>query len=594
MVEWNDPGAGDPWVLRIAAWERRLKAGSLTTMSSTVTTAALSASGSSWTGTAQAAFQSAIDENLPDLALLAESLHTTADVLDVYAAEVARIKDRQETLERRRARLEAERDELRAMWRAADNEAQGPYITFEEPAARAEALGNELHGVGRELDDLDEEWAALVVQRERADADCIGALSSRDVRGALYGFLGEEGACVPADEMLQQLSTMSVADIRALAAAHPELLDRMLRASPAAVAAWWAGLGGGDAGRGSAQQKALIENLPAFLGALGGLPAAVRVAGNRVVATTQLNALREQLRDVKERRYGTGSLQPYTLEYLEKTRVLEGEIDYLQRVANGDVQLYAYDRDAGRIIEMFGDPDQADVLMTFMPGTNTTMESFYTSSKAEGITSLTQTLVGKPPAGTAVAGFVVKQGEFPNLENLWSEGPQHNWYASVLGPRYASFTHELDVITDNTPIVSAEHSFGSAVGGKAETAGAHFEARYILAGIGMTGDWEVQSGTKYHAAQGPGDINRYLDGVENGGLGYDVTPGEVPGVSEHDTGYTGGEWAQWVAPWSPLIGVPTLIDTALDQHNLIITGDEVANGPVLRDLRRVLQEAAAP
>lgn len=103
---------------------------------------------------------------------------------------------------------------------------------------------------------------------------------------------------------------------------------------------------------------------------------------------------------------------------------------------------------------MFGDVGKADVIMSFMPGTNTTMESFYTSTQNTGLTALTRLMVDDPPAGVDVAGFVLKQGFFPNLAppEVAGLGPQVNLWA--------------------------------------------------LRG------WEAQDGTAYYAIQGPTDINR--------------------------------------------------------------------------------------
>lgn len=588
MVDAKDPGAGDPWTLRAAGWERQFKAASVTAMSTRVVAAASAASGAAWTGQAQVAFQTSIDDVTPDLTELADSLAATGEALVVYADGVARIKDKQETLESRRARLRDEYDDLRAQVRQAEAEADSPYITFAAPAVRAEALGDELDVVGRGLDDIDEDWQALVREREALDAAFIDALTTRAVRGALYEFVQDAG--LTAADILLALSALSAADMQALAAAHPELLERLLRSStPEQAAAWWAELPAG-------QQNALVTNLPGLVGALGGLPALARVAANKVLAAERLKSLRAALRRTQERGVGDyDANQPYAAEsaaadYLETLRALKSEMGFLERVVSGEAQLYLYDREGGRVIEMFGDPDTATVLMTFMPGTNTSMESFYSATATEGITALTRWQVENPEDGTQVAGFVVKQGDFPNLDDLWSEGPQHNWYASVLGPRYARLTHELNIITDGAPVVSVEHSFGSAVAGKAEIAGAQFASRYVLAGIGMTSDWSVQDGTEYYAAQGPGDVNRYFDDMENGGLGYAITPGEIPGVIERGTGFTGGDWAPWVLPIAPPVGTAALVTTALDQHNRIISGDLTENRDVLEDIRYVLAQ----
>lgn len=134
---------------------------------------------------------------------------------------------------------------------------------------------------------------------------------------------------------------------------------------------------------------------------------------------------------------------------------------------------------------MFGDVGKADVIMSFMPGTNTTMESFYTSTQNTGLTALTRLMVDDPPAGVDVAGFVLKQGFFPNL------APPE---VAVLGPQVNL---------------------------------------WALRG------WEAQDGTAYYAIQGPTDINRALDGVQVDPFGYAVTASEENGFTELDSGFTG-------------------------------------------------------
>lgn len=587
MADPNDPGAGDPWTLRAAGWERQFKAASISALSTSVVAAASAASGASWTGQAQVAFQTSVDAIAPDLTSLAESLAATGAALVVYADGVARIKDEQEALERRRARLQDQYDELGAAWRRASAAADGHYVTNEEQADRADELSDELHVVGGYLDEVEEDWRALVREREALDDAFVAALTTRAVRGALYGFV-QDGSRPSAAGMLLALSTLSEADMQALAAAHPELLERLLREStPEQVAAWWAGLPGG-------QQQSLIANLPGLVGALGGVPALARVAANKLVAAERLASLRAALSKTQER--GVGDYdpnQPYAAEsaaadYLETLRALEAEIGFLERVVSGDAQLYLYDPEGGRAIEMFGDPDAADVLLSFMPGTNTNMESFY---DPDGLTAFTRWQVENPAPETTVAGFVVMQGAFPNLDDLWSEGPQHNWYADVLGRRYAGFASELEAIAGATPVVSVEHSFGSAVAGVAEMTGAQFDARYMLAGIGMTDGWRPQQGTDYYAAQGPGDVNRYVDGMQNGGMGYAVTPNEENGIDERLSGFSVPDvWPEALfGPVPVLVGMGS---EALEQHNNIISTDRSVNQTVMDDVRRVLEDAA--
>lgn len=595
-VDRNDPGAGDPWRLRSSAWDHWQRAAEITRTTESVAAAARTAA-MSWEGRAHDAFQGAVAALRPDLAVLAESVASTGEALMVYAESIARIKDRQETLERLRARLNDERGALEHAWTIAYNESQGPFITYIEPAARAASIAEEVRALRPEIEALDDDWEALVRAREHADEDFVGALGTRDVRGSLFAFTDANSAGVPGGELLALLGTMSPADMKALAASRPHVWERMLGATPEAVAAWWSGLGDGDIARRDAARVALVENLSVVVGAMGGVPAEFRVAANRILAGERLARARSEREELEEHGYGASSFDPYAREaaaaaHLERLAALDSEVGYLERVARGDVRLYLYEPGRERIIEMFGDPANADALLTFMPGTNTSMESFYTSTTTAGVTALTRWQVEHPYERTPVAGFVVKQGDFPHLAALASEGPQHNWYADVLGSRYAALAHELGVITEGTPIVSVEHSFGSAVGGSAETRGAVFDARYMLAGIGMTDDWRPVAGTSYYAALGPGDINRYLDDMQLGGLGYETAPSEVPGVVETDTGFMGGEWAPFLLPVVPVAGVPLLVDTALDQHNRIISGDDATNGDVLENVRSALDRVA--
>jgi len=223
---------------------------------------------------------------------------------------------------------------------------------------------------------------------------------------------------------------------------------------------------------------------------------------------------------------------------------------------------------------MFGDVGKADVIMSFMPGTNTTMDSFYSSTAGGGLTSMTRRMVDNPPPGVEVAGFVLKQGFFPNLAppEVAVLGPQVNLWALPLGSRYAAFEDELDVITDSTPLLSVEHSFGSSPGGQAERLGADFQARVLLAGIGMLDGWEAQDDTDYYAIQGPSDINRAFDGVQSDPYGYAVTPSKVNGFTELDSGFIGFD--------------------PLGQHEGVISPDPSVNRSTHRHLERIFAEVA--
>ncbi|MDW4572906.1 alpha/beta hydrolase [Microbacterium sp. M3] len=419
----------------------------------------------------------------------------------------------------------------------------------------------------------------------------LGPLMTRTAAlasGMTWGERQEQFTTKLAISALNQLSLLNdPAAVRELLAQHPEWADllRLHPPAPDAVSDWWAGI------EDDAVRSALVMGMPALVGALGGLPASVRVSANRETAMQRLSKLQSELDRLEVRDYDEN--QPYAHEgaladYIQRRAELKTELKYLQRVADGEVQLYLYDRDRGQVIEMFGDVDKADVVLSFMPGTNTSMESFY--DRKFGITPFTHWEVQNAERDVNVAGFVVMQGAFPNLDVLAS-GPQYNAYAEVLGRRYAGFSRELDVIAPSTPVMSVEHSFGSGVAGVAESNGAHFDARYTLAGIGMTEGWEKQLGTKYFAAQGPGDINRYLDEVQAGGLGYAVSPHAANGFEERPTNFGVPDlWPHVLfGPGGVVVGAGT---GGLEQHNGIISADESVNGIVLNDVALKLRELA--
>ncbi|GLJ79216.1 hypothetical protein [Microbacterium imperiale] len=118
--------------------------------------------------------------------------------------------------------------------------------------------------------------------------------------------------------------------------------------------------------------------------------------------------------------------------------------------------------------------------------------------------------------------------------------------------------------------MSLEHSFGTAIGGAAESAGADFRPRVLLGGIGMLEGWEARDGTEYYAIQGPRDVNRYLDGAQVGALGYAITPSQENGITELDSGMTAGD--------------------PIEQHNWLLSTGERLNPRTRREVNRVLYE----
>lgn len=599
MVDSTDPGAGDPYAIRQAAVDREDKARVLRDVLTTAKAELALSDGDAWTGSSRLVFERHIEAALPELELLQSSLDAVASTLRVYADEIDAIQDEQQTLERHLSRLQNDRDELYESWKWSAE--FGELFESEEYAEKAELLAGELRTAESDLTAAEADWDALVKRRQRADEDCIAALQSRDVRGNFAG-LPDSGAATT-DQVLEVLSRLTGADMRLLLASNPDLLDRLHKASPDDVAEWWAGMSPPETDERSPQQELLIENLPAFIGALGGLPAAARVAANRIVAIQRLAALRQQIDKLHSDGPPAYPTTTYGAEYevtpageatwQAKIDELQLELDYLERVESGDVQLYLFDPEREHIIEMFGDPDTAKSTLSFMPGTNTTMESFYRTDEHR-ITALAEWQVANARGGAgSVAAFVVKQGAFPQLGgNVIATGPQNNDMAESLGRSYHGFARELGVITGGAPVVSVEHSFGSAVGGEAETRGAGFHTRVSLAGIGMGWGWEADPDTEHIALQAPNDINRHLDGAQAWNWGYAHKPDASSGFTEVHSGIGGTPaWVPVAAPISLPVALAGEIASGVEHHNQIISGDPGRNETVLTQLQVVMGNA---
>lgn len=165
--------------------------------------------------------------------------------------------------------------------------------------------------------------------------------------------------------------------------------------------------------------------------------------------------------------------------------------------------------------------------------------------------------------------------------------------AESLGASYARFAGELHVVAPGTPTISVEHSFGSAVGGVAETLGANFHSRFLLAGIGMTAEYAPDPKTRKYSMQASNDTNRNFDGAQLGNWGYAVAPTRANSVIPLESGLPGTpEWAALIAPISPPIAIAADFASGLEQHNRIITADEIENGTVLYEIADHLEMAA--
>jgi len=569
------------------------------------------ASDGSWRSLVASGVAARIGELRPVVAAIASGYAAGAAALGQYGVVVAQIGQEARVLRHR----EREARQIMVAARQALELASAGLDEAVRCSAqqRVDAAEEQLRRVGVA-------WRQLSERREAADTTCVRLLTAPAVLGAfsnlltttntntstgagvgvrtgtgagtLAGTLAGTGAGV-----LVSVGRMSAFDHLVLQRVRPDLLTDLARCPPlpGEVARAWSVL--------TPQQRAvLVSRYPATVGQLNGLPPADRVAANRLLATRRLAEAQTELAQLQARlgalptllnKYSPTVSQPQRVALNASIADLSQEITYLSQVQDGVIQLYLYDRGADRIIEMIGDPARAKVVLSYLPGSDSTLAGMYQGAlnnrRRGGIQALAQWEVGRS-YGEVVA-FVFKDGRFPQTADLFSHGPQINTIADTIGANYADFLKGLRASDlGELRIVSVEHSFGSAAAGEAERRGAQLDTRILLGGIGMKAGWQPDPSTTYIGYAGRYDLNKLFytptgQGLAMGDLGYAVAPTTENGIIERDSGinFSGNELAKIL--WGmtvPPIAMKLQIEDMLTQHNQI-AGVE-GNDKVLREI----------
>lgn len=286
-----------------------------------------------WTGAAAVAYRTRVRNAGADAYAISTAVRQVARAVDVFADELARLRNRRLDLEESRSAYHAQRADLQEDIAAARLLENPPVWELGE---RVRYLYMTYGSLNHGMDRLESELAAA----QQALLDALTAYDSiAKARAATTG-----QADLAADALKRAGSPTSGAD-------------------PQAVADWWAGLTDDE-------RYALLVAHPELIGNADGIPAAVRDEANRVMLETDLEAL--------ERLEARGELTFEAQDALANARAAQAALrDGATQVdpVTGEPLvplLHLYDSRAfggdGKVAISFGNPDTADHVSVIVPG----------------------------------------------------------------------------------------------------------------------------------------------------------------------------------------------------------------------------------
>lgn len=260
----------------------------------------------------------------------------------------------------------------------------------------------------------------------------------------------------------------------------------------------------------SATQQRMLQVHYEVLGNLDGIPFEDRVTANGIAIEEAVGDLDAEIEEIQQQ---LDELDPTEIRgradaysyYHSKTDLerrlseLTPERDYLRSLLAPGSGAVLFDRDEDRIIQVMGDLSRpADEVITHVPGTSTTWDSFVDGS----VQNIPQYMVETGAEdGQNVVGFVVKDGPWVtwtgDRSNVSSDSMQE------LGDRVHSFSDAAGLETSfrAAETTGTGHSAGMTVLSGAEQAGSHYDNVISLAGSYTVNGWEANPTTEYDHMQ---------------------------------------------------------------------------------------------
>ncbi|MGW4697799.1 alpha/beta hydrolase [Kitasatospora cineracea] len=301
-------------------------------------------------------------------------------------------------------------------------------------------------------------------------------------------------------------------------------------ATPAAVAAFFAGLGPAELDR-------LVAEYPLVVGNLDGAPPEVRYRANRVALTAERDRARQRAADT-------------TLDATTRALSLSRANDSERLLGEGR-QILAFDpRGRGLVTEVWGDLATAQRIAVLVPGSDADLGHFDQSGDPL-----------RSPAGMARALYAEEHAQSPGTRTAvvaWTgyvtpQGLGPDAVTSRLADAAAPRLHRLlggleQTAHPEAPPALLCHSYGSVVCGTTAPTLHAAQPTDVVAfgspGMGVDSAAELGSGVQVWAARNPGDWIGNVPYLEVGGLGHGADPtthafGAVSISSMGANGHTG-------------------------------------------------------
>ncbi|MFE0022644.1 alpha/beta hydrolase [Amycolatopsis sp. NPDC059021] len=264
-------------------------------------------------------------------------------------------------------------------------------------------------------------------------------------------------------------ATVAAAAEAALASPGLTLPEPPPNATPAQNAAWWATLS--PAGR-----AILLRDRPAAIGAMDGLPAEDRDKANRAVFQQQRDNLKHQRDEIQHKLDGMRESDPRQMDDyhdLEKQRdALDDKLkgmnqinDRLNRPLPGQPPAFLLGlnpANSGQAIIAVGNPDHAQNVATYVPGTTSGLNDGMVKdiSRADVMMQAAQKVNPVPTSVVMWAGYDAPQSVFPDAASTS--------FADRAEPGLRRFQDGLDAAhapgPTNTTVIG--HSYGTTVVGQ--------------------------------------------------------------------------------------------------------------------------------